>query len=149
MTDHRERVEELLAEYRRSRQHLATVQQRLGAIAETATGAGGAVTATVGARGTVTGLTISDDAYRYRPPELAAEILHAVQAATVAALDRAGEVLAPALPPGTDPHALLLGTGDLTADEVVADPPAAPAAADDDDDDDFAAHSWVTEGRER
>ena len=119
MTEHRAQVDELLADYRRSREHLATVQRDLAAISESASDPAGLVTVTVGPRGTLTGLKISDEAYRrYPASELAQQILTATAAATVRAFAGASEVLAPALPKGTDPQALLLGTADLRADEV-------------------------------
>ncbi|OZM75321.1 hypothetical protein CFN78_02515 [Amycolatopsis antarctica] len=156
MADHRAQVDELLADYRRSRDQLAEVHRELGAISASVANADGTVTATVGARGTLTGLTITDEAYqRFRPAELAAEIVRIAGAATVKALAGAGEVLAPALPAGTDPQALLLGTADLTAAEVSADVPAAGPRPRDEDvsADDFAARAeedsfedqnWVT-----
>ncbi len=63
MTDHREEVEQLLAEYRRSREQLAGVQQRITAISESASSDDGLITATVGGRGVLTDLTIADGAY--------------------------------------------------------------------------------------
>lgn len=149
MTDQRARVDELLAEYRRSREQLATVHQQLAKITASASNADGSVTATVGARGTLTGLSITDEAYRrYQPAELAEQILRATAAATTAALTDAGEVLAPALPAETDPQAVLLGTGDLRPDEVRPDPPepqvSQVAAAEDEED--FESQSWLSEG---
>ncbi|OLT39761.1 hypothetical protein BJF85_25500 [Saccharomonospora sp. CUA-673] len=86
MTDHREEVEQLLAEYRRSREQLADVQQRITAISESVSSADGLITATVGGRGVLTDLTIDDDAYqRYRPRELAAQIVRLTGEATAKA----------------------------------------------------------------
>lgn len=167
MTEHRARVDELLAEYRRSREHLATVHKQLGAITKSASSADGSVTATVGSAGTLTGLRITDDAYgRFRPSELAAEIVRLTTAATAQALADAGEVLAPALPTGTDPDALLFGTADLDPDEIRPEPAEQEASAtsadvstvrpesaqrrvtpaDVDADDDFESTNWVAEG---
>lgn len=145
MTDHRDEVEQLLAEYRRSREQLADVQQQLTAISESASSDDGLVTATVGGRGVLTGLTIADAAYeRYRPAELAAQIVRLTGAATAKAFTGASEVLAPALPQDTDPQALLLGTADLSADEITpADRAHAPAADDFGDDESFEDANWI------
>lgn len=146
MTEHRARVDELLAEYRRSRDHLATVHQQLTAITASASSADGSVTATVGPRGTLTGLSITDEAYRtYRPDELAVQIMRAAAAASASALADASEVIAPALPPGSDPEALLLGTGDLAPGELRAEPPPQPSGEDGDDGEDgedFDSRNW-------
>lgn len=135
--DHRAQVEDLLADYRRSRDELASVHQRLASISESATSPDGLVTATVGAAGTLTELVIADAAYRqHRPADLAALIV----ATTAAAADRvaklAAEAVAPVLPVDTDPAALLRGTADLTPAELVP-PPAAPP------DDSFETKSWM------
>lgn len=125
VADHRAQVDELLADYRRSREQLAAVQRELSAISETSANADGTVTATVGARGTLIALELADQAYRrYRPAELAQEIVKVTAAATIKAFAGAGEVLAPVLPAGTDPQALLLGTADLADEEITpADKP--------------------------
>lgn len=144
MVDHQAQVDELLADYRRSRQRLADVHGALASISESASSAGGHVTATVGARGTLTGLVISDDAYaRYRPAELAELIVHASASATVRALEQASELLAPALPAGTDPQALLLGTGDLSAAEIDVVAPATAADEPAADELDFEQTRWI------
>ncbi|WP_026360311.1 YbaB/EbfC family nucleoid-associated protein [Amycolatopsis nigrescens] len=142
MTEHRAQVAELLADYQRSRAQLASVQRELAAITASAENADRTVTATAGPRGTLTGLVIAEDAYRrYTPAELAAQIVRTAGAAAVKALTGAGEVLAPVLPGGTDPQALLLGTGDLSADEIAPPPP----KPDPDDDVSFEEQSWVEE----
>lgn len=142
VTEHSARVEQLLADYRDSREQLATVHSDLSAVRASASAADGLVTATSGPRGMLTGLVIADEAYRrYRPAELAEEIVRASAAAGVRALAAAAEVLAPALADGTDPQALLLGTGDLTAEKF------SPSAADTGEDDSFENQSWVGETR--
>ncbi|NIH82478.1 YbaB/EbfC family nucleoid-associated protein [Amycolatopsis viridis] len=140
MTEHRAQVEELLADYRRSREDLAAAQRALAAVTASATDADGLITATVGPRGTLTSLTVAEGAYwRYRPNELAQQIVRITAEATVRALARAGEVLAPVLPAGTDPQALLLGTGDLDATEIA---PAKPRPVPDDES--LEDHRWMT-----
>ncbi|MGH3432682.1 MAG: YbaB/EbfC family nucleoid-associated protein [Thermocrispum sp.] len=142
MTEYRARVEDLLAEYRRSREQLAEVHHQLGKITASAGSADGSVTATVGPRGTLTGLTITDEAYRrYQPAELAAQILKATAAASASALAETSAALAPVLPSGTDPEAVLLGTGDLSAAELRPEPVPQPAVVEEED---FESQSWFS-----
>jgi YbaB/EbfC DNA-binding family protein len=139
VTEHRAQVDELLADYRRSRDQLAAVHRELASVTASAGDTDGLVTATVGPRGTLTNLVIADGAYhRYSPAELGQQIVCATATATVRALAQAGEVLAPALPSGTDPQALLIGTGDLDATEIV--PPKPPA-----DEDSYEDQNWIQE----
>lgn len=148
MTDHRARVDDLLAEYRRSREHLATVHQRLGEISATASNSDTSVTVTVGPRGSVTALSVSEEAYRrYRPSELAEEIVRLAASASDRALVDASNVLAPALPAGTDPQALLLGTADLDPAELAPAAAERSTSAEVEEEDDFESINWVAEGR--
>ncbi len=143
--DHRAQVDELLAGYRRSREQLGAVQRDLAAVQESVTSADGLVTATVSAQGTLTKLTIAEAAYReLRPAALAATIVAVSTAAAAAVTRRAGAVLAPVLPPGTDPEALLRGTADLSAEELK---PVTPAAVDQDEN--FETHTYLEAGRRR
>ncbi|WP_197321318.1 YbaB/EbfC family nucleoid-associated protein [Saccharomonospora sp. NB11] len=137
MTEHRLRVEELVAEYRRSRAQLAEVHQQLARVSATAQSAEGLVTATVGARGQLVDLVLDPEVYtRYRPSELAAHIVRAVNEATAEAFSGAEEVLTPALGRGVDPGAVLSGTADLSDDEL-AEADAGP------DDGGFEDHNWI------
>src|SRR5690606_24121218 len=96
VTEHRAQVEELLADYRRSREQLAVVHRQLASVSASASSADGLVTATVGARGVLTDLVIDNAAYeRYRPAELAAHIVRAAREAAVEAFNGAEEVLVP------------------------------------------------------
>jgi DNA-binding protein YbaB len=125
MTNHRDEVDQLLADYRRSREQLASVHRTLLSITESATSPDGLVTASVDSAGTLSALVIADDAYRrYRPAELADAVVRAARSAAVKAGERARQALAPVLPPDTDPGAVLAGRGDLTADEI--GPPSTP-----------------------
>lgn len=146
MTEYRARVDEHLAEYRRSREQLAEVHHQLAAISASASTADGSVTATVGPRGTLTGLIISEQAYRkFKPAELAAQIVRTTTVASESALADASAVLAPVLPAGTDPEAVLLGTGDLAPAELRTEPAkqaAAPQAAEEED---FDSRNWFSE----
>ncbi len=113
-TDHRSQVEELLADYRRSRERLATMQQELTAITGTARSEDGAVRVTVGPQGVLRDLVIDDDAYRrQRPDQLAATIVRLTGEAARSAALRAQELLAPVLPAGADPAAIFEGRADL------------------------------------
>lgn len=130
-TNHRDEVAQLMADYRRGREELASVQRALRAIAESATSPDGLVTATVDSAGTLTRLTIAADAYRLRPTELADTILAATRSAAARAAERARQALAPVLPADIDPGALLTGRADLTDDEIGA--PASPPVVYDED----------------
>ncbi|GDY31355.1 YbaB/EbfC family nucleoid-associated protein [Gandjariella thermophila] len=141
-TDHRAQVEELLADYRRSREQLASVHRTLASISESVTSDDGLVTATVGPQGTLTGLTIADAAYqRHRPAELAGLVVRTANAAAARAAERAHRALADVLPAETDPEALLRGRADLVGEEIV--PPARPAPAEADDEPSFEQQSWL------
>lgn len=127
MTNHRDEVDQLMADYRRSREQLASVHRTLLSINESASSPDGLVTASVDSAGTLSALTITDEAYRrYRPAELADAVVRATRSAAVKAGERARQALAPVLPPDTDPGAVLAGTADLTPDEI--GPPAAQVA---------------------
>lgn len=123
--DHRAQIEDLLADYRRSREQLASVHQRLATISESATSSDGLVTATAGSGGALTALRIAEAAYRaHRPADLAKLIVATVAEAAAQAEKRASEVMAPVLPVATDPDALLRGTVDLAPAELVPPVPA-------------------------
>lgn len=141
--DHRAQVDELLAGYRRSRDHLAEVQRALSAVGESATSECGLVTATVSAHGALTRLDIREGAYqRYRPAELASVVVEAVASAGARAGRVADEIMAPVLPAGTDPAALRRGMADLRQAEVAA-PAAAPV-----DEFDFERATWLESDRQ-
>ena len=146
-SDHRAQVEELLADYRRSRDQLASVQRDLAGISATVTSPDGLVTATVNRSGALTELQLADNAYRaYRPAQLAEVVLRTTEAAAAKAAEDTYRTLAPVLPADTDPAALVHGTADLTPDEI-APPPRRPPP----EDDDFALRdSWMDDlGRTR
>lgn len=128
-TNHRDEVAQLLADYRRSREQLASVHRALLSITESASSPDGLVTASVDSAGTLSGLVIDDEAYRrYRPTELADAVVRATRSAAVKAGERARQALVPVLPADADPAAVLSGTGDLTPDEIgPAREPAVPA----------------------
>lgn len=137
--DHRAQVEELLAEYRRSRENLGAVQRKLTAITESASSEDGLVTATVGANGQLVKLVIVETAYRkLRAHELAQCVVELTARAAAAAARAAGEALAPVLPRDADPVALLRGTADLTPAEL-----APPEENEDRTEDTFEDLSWM------
>lgn len=154
-TDHRDDVAQLMADYRRGREQLASVQQALRSIAESVTSADGLVIATVDSAGTLVGLGLADDAYRMRPAELADVIVRTTRAAAVVAAQRAHQALAPILPADTDPEALLTGRADLTEDELT--PPTPPLGIPairprsirlpDVDDETYEDTTWMRRGR--
>ncbi len=140
VADHRAQVEDLVADYRRSREQLAGVHQALAAISESATSPCGLVTATVSAQGALTALELDESAYRvHRPDQLAAVIVRTTAAADALAARAAGHAVAPVLPSGTDPEALLRGTADLTPAELA--PPRAPAQ-----EESFEHMTWLEPG---
>jgi DNA-binding protein YbaB len=155
VTDHGDQVAELLADYRRSREQLASVQRTLRSINETASSPDGLVTATVGPHGNLISLDIAAAVYqRYPARELSALIVRTVSAAATRAAARAGQTLAAALPADVDPAALLAGTGDLRPEEYTprltsAPEPQQPARgpyrrpADDHDEESYEDVSWM------
>lgn len=127
VTDHRDQVEALLADYRRSREQLASVHRTLLSINEKASSPDGLITATVGPQGNLVGLDIADAAYqRYPAAELSKVVVRAVTAAAAKASARAGQALAPALPPDVDPNVVLAGTADLRPEEYAPEPEPQP-----------------------
>jgi DNA-binding protein YbaB len=145
-TDHRAQVDELLADYRRSRDQLASVQRDLAKVSGSATSPDGSVTAVVDAKGTLTDLKLSDHAYRLRPGQLAELILRTTREAAARAAEGTYRTLSPVLPAGTDPEALLRGTADLRPDEIQPEdgeserPRRRPVV---DDDEDFEQRDWL------
>ncbi len=146
-TDHRAQVDELLADYRRSRDQLASVQRDLARISGSATSPDGSVTAVVDAKGALTELELTDGAYRLRPAQLAELILRTTREAAARAAEGAYRTLSPVLPAGTDPEALLRGTADLRPEEISADETRSPQPARRrpavDDDEDFEQRDWL------
>lgn len=122
-TDHQAQVAELLADYRRSREQLASVQRELASLTGVARSPDGLVTATVGPHGNLVELDIADAAYqRHRPDQLADLIVRTTATAAAKAAESAHRVLAPVLPADADPAALLAGSADLRPDEIAPQP---------------------------
>jgi DNA-binding protein YbaB len=160
-TNHRDEVAELLADYRRSREQLASVHRALLSITESASSPDGLVTASVDSAGTLSGLVINDEAFRrYRPAELADAVVRATRAAAVKAGERARQALVPVLPADADPAAVLHGTADLTPDEIgpppepvaptpMPQPVARPVRARRDDDESYEQTTWMNKSGRR
>lgn len=148
VTDHRTQVAELVADYRRSREALASMHKSLATISESATSTDGLVTATVGAKGTLVDLVIEDAAYRrLRPAELARVVLGTTAAAATKAARAAASTFSPLLPAGTDPEALLAGTADLRPEEIAPEQVRrSPGVTDDDS---FEDRSWLEDSAAR
>jgi DNA-binding protein YbaB len=151
-SDHQARVDELLAEYRRSREELAGMQRSLAAISESVTSSDGLVKATVGAHGTLTDLAIADAAYvRLSPSDLARLVVRTAATAAVRASETANRTVSPLLPVQADPAAMLAGRADLSPAELAPSdlPPGGlplgpPKRADDES---FEDLTWM-EGRQ-
>jgi DNA-binding protein YbaB len=143
--DHRAQVEELLADYRRSREQLASVQRELAAVSGRASSPDGTVTATVGAGGKLTALELSELAYRrHRPEQLAELIVRTVAAAAASAAEDTYQTLSTVLPASADPAALVAGTADLKPAEYepqVAQQPVRRRVTDDEDNE--QRESWL------
>jgi DNA-binding protein YbaB len=137
-SEHQAQVDELLADYRRSRDRLADMQRSLAAVSETVTSPDGLVTATVGAGGSLTKLVIADAAYvRISPTDLGKLIVTTTASAAAKASETANRTVSPLLPVQADPGAVLAGTADLAPAELA--PPRARRA----DDDSFEDMSWM------
>jgi DNA-binding protein YbaB len=143
--DHQAEVDQMMADYRRSREQLVAVQRGLAAIRETATSHDELVTVTVGPRGTLVDLVIDDRAYqRLRPSELAELIVRTTDVAVAGATKRMHDQLTPVLPAGADPEAVLSGRADLTDAEVA---PAPETVRRPREDDSFEHRNWLADGR--
>jgi DNA-binding protein YbaB len=143
--DHQAEVDQLMADYRRSREQLVAVQRGLAAIRETATSHDELVTVTVGPRGTLIDLVIDDRAYqRLRPSELAELIVRTTDLAVAGATKRMHDQLAPVLPAGADPETVLSGRADLTDAEVAPPPETVRKSREDDS---FEHRNWLVDGR--
>ncbi|SDF91115.1 YbaB/EbfC DNA-binding family protein [Lentzea fradiae] len=143
--DHRAQVEELLADYRRSREQLAAVQRELAAVSGEASSPDGSVSAVVGPGGKLVGLELSELAYRrHRPEQLAELIVRTVGEAAGAAAEDSYRTLSAVLPAATDPAALVAGTADLAPAEYEPEPARRPARGlVDDDEDNEQRESWL------
>ncbi|MGH3622164.1 MAG: YbaB/EbfC family nucleoid-associated protein [Sciscionella sp.] len=144
MTDHRTQVDQLLAEYRQSKEQLVAVQRTLTSVVEAATSPDGVVSVSVGPHGGLLDLRIADSAYqRYRPAELSALIVRTTAEAAARAVESARAAVLPVLPEDTDP-AVLLGAPDTALGAAnVARP--APVPCHDELEESLEDHSWMEE----
>lgn len=141
--DHRAEVDELLADYRNSKERLEETHRALTAVSAEARASDGAVRVVVGHQGTLREVVLADDVYRrLRPAELAATIVRLSGQAAATAAARSAEILADVLPPGSDPETLL---GEVPKPEP--EPRTARRTSDDDaDDEDYSQTSWLQSG---
>ncbi len=145
--DHQSEVDQLMADYRRSREQLVAVQRGLASIREIATSPDELVTVTVGPRGTLVDLVIDDRAYqRLRPAELAELIVRTTDVAVAGATKRMHDQLTPVLPAGSDPEAVLSGRADLADSEVEPEPQPGRHARRRREDDSFEHRTFLTDG---
>lgn len=99
MNEHRARVDEMVAGYRRSKEEVDSVYQRLTGITASAASSDDGVTSTVSSRGTLIDLVIDERAYRrYTPAQLAEQIILTTASASSTVFDRASALFAPLLP---------------------------------------------------
>jgi DNA-binding protein YbaB len=146
--DHQAEVDQLMADYRRSREQLVAAQRGMAAIRVTATSHDELVTVTVGPRGTLIDLVIDEQAYRrLRPSELAELIVRTTDVAVAGATRRMHDQLAPVLPAGSDPDAVLNGRADLTDSEIEPEPQPGRHSRRSREDVSFENRSWLTDGR--
>lgn len=149
MDDHRAQVEELVADYRRSREQLAAVQRDLAAVCGQASSPDGTVRATVDGGGKLTALELTEVAYRrHRPEQLAELIVRTVAAAAASAAEDTYRTLSTVLPASADPAAVVAGTADLRPAEYQPEVPPAVAQQParrrvDDDEDNEQRESWL------
>jgi DNA-binding protein YbaB len=144
--DHQAEVDQLMADYRRSREQLVAAQRGMAAIRVTATSHDELVTVTVGPRGTLIDLVIDEQAYRrLRPSELAELIVRTTDVAVAGATKRMHEQLAPVLPADADPEAVLSGRADVSESEL--DPEPARPVRKSSEDDSFEHRDWLADGR--
>ncbi|WP_406688784.1 YbaB/EbfC family nucleoid-associated protein [Saccharopolyspora sp. ID03-671] len=146
-TDHRARAEELLADYRRSRENLDDTRRDLAAVTATAASDDGRVRVVVGPQGALRELVLADDvAQRMRPAELAATVVRLSAEAARTAAQRTAAVLADVLPAGTDPE-LLLGPPPEPLPRNETPRRSDVSSGDACDDEDFSDTSWLQRGR--
>jgi len=147
--DHQAEVDQLMADYRRSREQLVAVQRGMAAIRQTATSHDELVTVTVGPRGTLVDLVIDELAYRrLRPSELAELIVRTTDVAVAGATKRMHEQLAPVLPAGADPESVLSGRADVSESELDPEPAAQRPVRKSSEDDSFEHRDWLADGRQ-
>lgn len=111
-----DRIEGLLAEYEKQRNSLTDLQNRMRALTASATSPRREVTVTVGQNGVLTDIKFPTPAYkRMTPADLVDAIMTAYGEAKEDVMTQAAAALAPMLPKGLDPHALVRGTAGTDA----------------------------------
>lgn len=151
--DHRTRVDELLADYRRSRDQLEQVQHELSEMSETARDERESIAVTVGSDGVPCDVRLSREINRhYAPDDLAAEIVRLSRLAADRIAERSEAALAPLLPSDVDPSAMRQGRADWETsntprnDRGVADDVRTESSRQEPEEGDMAPGSWLRDG---
>ncbi|MCX2731757.1 YbaB/EbfC family nucleoid-associated protein [Saccharopolyspora sp. NFXS83] len=112
----RRSVEMLQEEFERQRSQVGEMQQRLRELSATVVSPRREVSVTVGSQGVLQDLHFPTSTYRKLPKnELAELITDTIAAAREKALDQTAAVIAPSLPEGLDPKAMLKGDIDVAS----------------------------------
>ncbi|MEO3928861.1 YbaB/EbfC family nucleoid-associated protein [Micromonosporaceae bacterium B7E4] len=112
----RAEYEQLVTEYERSRQRLATLHERMSALTSSATSDDGLVTVTVGARGELSTVEVEPRAYRrLAPTELGESIVATARKAGEQVAEQLRELLSPLMPAGVPVEKLLAPGADWSA----------------------------------
>jgi DNA-binding protein YbaB len=113
-TNYTEQIEQVIEEYRKRREDIATMQQKMLEIRCSGTAPRRTVTVTVGSQGQIVDVSFPTKAYqRMAPAELSAAILAAHEEARSKSLDEMAAMLAPTFPAGADVRGVLSGKADL------------------------------------
>lgn len=111
-----ERIEGLFQEYQRQRNRLTEMQQRMRELTATATSPRREVSVTVGQNGVVTDIRFPTGAHKRLTPADLSELIMATYAeAKEDVMNQAAAVIAPMVPDGVDPDALVRGTAGTDA----------------------------------
>ncbi|NYH79359.1 DNA-binding protein YbaB [Actinopolyspora biskrensis] len=146
----RARVEELVAEYRRSRERTSALRGELESMEETVTSERGAVSVTVGSGGSLRDLRLSEQAYQqHRPAELAELIVRLSGTAADRVARRAEAAVTEVLPAGADPAALCGGRRTGAGEEFPRSSPptgseeGSPAETDEEEEEPYERRGWL------
>jgi len=117
-----DQLDRTLEEYRRKREDLRGLHERMARISATVTAPRKVVSITVGQQGDVTALTFPSGAYKSMvPAELAAVVLETVRQAQAKVREELATMMEPMMPPGFAVRDLLAGKADL--DRLLPDEP--------------------------
>jgi DNA-binding protein YbaB len=109
-------AEDAVSDYRRRRDDVAGLQQKLGSVSSTVKSPRQVVSVTVGGQGEITEIKFPTGAYKnMTPTELSSVILKTIQDARAKAIEQVAELLGSVLPPGFSAKEVLSGKADLRA----------------------------------